>query len=99
MVTKFLKAFYDLTTLFSGSKYPTSNLYFEGVCQIQVLLEQESTNEIEFIRNMVKEMRDKFDKYWEKLSALLSMAVVLDPRVKLAFVKCTYKSCIPMRVN
>nr|XP_043633091.1 zinc finger BED domain-containing protein RICESLEEPER 2-like [Erigeron canadensis] len=31
VITKFLKPFYEITTLFSGSFYPTSNLYFHQV--------------------------------------------------------------------
>ncbi|XP_026384237.1 zinc finger BED domain-containing protein RICESLEEPER 3-like [Papaver somniferum] len=95
VVTKFLKTFYDLTTLFSGSKYPTSNLYFEGVCQVQVLLKNESTNEIEFIRDMVKEMQEKFNSYWENLSPILAMTLVLDPRLKLKYLNFAYSKLYP----
>ena len=30
-ITRFLKPFNDITTLFSGTDYPTANLYFQGV--------------------------------------------------------------------
>ncbi|XP_026400559.1 zinc finger BED domain-containing protein RICESLEEPER 2-like [Papaver somniferum] len=95
VVTKFLKVFHDLTKIFFGSKYPTSNLYFERICQVQVLLKKESRNDIEFIRNMVKEMQAKFDSYWKELSPILVMAVVLDPRSKMNFVKFTYSKLYP----
>ncbi|XP_026458197.1 zinc finger BED domain-containing protein RICESLEEPER 2-like [Papaver somniferum] len=95
VVTKFLKVFHDLTKIFSGSKYPTSNLYFERICQVQVLLKKESRNDIEFIRNMVKEMQAKFDSYWKELSPILAMEVVLDPRSKMNFVKFTYSKLYP----
>ncbi|XP_026459235.1 zinc finger BED domain-containing protein RICESLEEPER 1-like [Papaver somniferum] len=95
VVTKFLKVFHDITKIFSGSKYPTSNLYFERICQVQVLLKKESRNDIEFIRNMVKEMQAKFDSYWKELSPILAMAVVLDPRSKMNFVKFTYSKLYP----
>ncbi|RZC83821.1 hypothetical protein C5167_046611 [Papaver somniferum] len=96
VVTKFLKVFYDLTTLFSGKKYPTSNFYFDGVCQIKVLLDQETTNDIEFIRNMAKKMQEKFAKYWKNLSPILAMAVVLDPRLKFEFVEFTLEKVYPV---
>ncbi|RZC65781.1 hypothetical protein C5167_009469 [Papaver somniferum] len=96
VVTKFLKVFYDLTTLFSGNKYPTSNFYFDGVCQIKVLLDQETTNDIEFIKNMAKKMQEKFAKYWKKLSPILAMAVVLDPRLKFEFVEFTLEKVYPV---
>ncbi|XP_026383327.1 zinc finger BED domain-containing protein DAYSLEEPER-like [Papaver somniferum] len=95
VVKKFLKVFHDLTKIFSGSKYSTSNLYFERICQVQVLLKKESGNDIEFIRNMVKEMQAKFDSYWKELSPILAMAVVLDPRSKMNFVKFTYSKLYP----
>ncbi|MBA0747525.1 hypothetical protein Gogos_004434, partial [Gossypium gossypioides] len=31
ILCKFLKAFYDVTCVFSGSNYPTTNIYFRGV--------------------------------------------------------------------
>jgi len=37
-VYKFLKVFYDVTNLFSASKYPTSNSYVLGVWKIQCVL-------------------------------------------------------------
>ncbi|XP_026429935.1 zinc finger BED domain-containing protein RICESLEEPER 2-like [Papaver somniferum] len=95
VVTKFLKVFHELTKVFSGSKYPTSNLYFERICQVQVLLKKESRSNIEFIRNMVKEMQAKFDSYWKELSPILAMEVVLDPRSKMNFVKFTYSKLYP----
>ncbi|XP_026444345.1 zinc finger BED domain-containing protein RICESLEEPER 2-like [Papaver somniferum] len=96
VVTKFLKVFYDLTTLFSGNKYPTSNFYFDGVCQIKVLLDQEITNDIEFIRNMAKKMQEKCSKYWKKMSPILAMAVVLDPLLKFEFVEFTLEKVYPV---
>ena len=39
-ITRFLKPFYEITTLFSGSSYPTSNLYFHKVWEIQCNIEK-----------------------------------------------------------
>ncbi len=36
-------------------------------------------------------MNEKFHKYWENFSVVLSFAVVLDPRYKLAFLKYCYE--------
>ncbi|XP_057528076.1 zinc finger BED domain-containing protein DAYSLEEPER-like [Amaranthus tricolor] len=36
---------------------------------------------------MAKGMKAKFDKYWENYSMILSMAAILDPRLKLQYVK------------
>ncbi|XP_026384897.1 zinc finger BED domain-containing protein RICESLEEPER 4-like [Papaver somniferum] len=62
---------------------------------LKVLLKKESISNIEFIRNMVKEMQAKFDSYWKELSHILAMAVVLDPRSKMNFVKFTYSKLYP----
>ena len=37
-ITRFLKPFNDITTLFSGTDYLTANLYFQGVSRIELLL-------------------------------------------------------------
>ncbi|KAM3376037.1 hypothetical protein P3S68_014751 [Capsicum galapagoense] len=37
-VAIFLRPFYDITTLLSGSKYPTANLYLSNVWRIEMLL-------------------------------------------------------------
>ena len=53
---------------------------------------------------MAKEMKEKFDKYWEHFSPVLSFAVILDPRYKLQCVKFCYsklykQEAISMAVN
>jgi hypothetical protein len=35
-----LKKFFDLTELFSGTLYPTANLFYRGFCEIKVLLDE-----------------------------------------------------------
>ncbi|KAK1432915.1 hypothetical protein QVD17_09818 [Tagetes erecta] len=87
IITRFLKPFYDITTLFSGSSYPTSNLYFHKVWKIQMFIEEEIHNVDPVIENMAKEMQQKFEKYWDNYSVVLSFAVILDPRYKLKIVE------------
>lgn len=33
-----LKMFHDTTKLFSGTKYPTDNLYFKNICAIRLAI-------------------------------------------------------------
>ncbi|KAF7831561.1 zinc finger BED domain-containing protein RICESLEEPER 2-like [Senna tora] len=40
-IAKFLKPFYEITTLFSGTQYPTANLHFLGVWKIQSRIMEE----------------------------------------------------------
>ena len=70
---KFLKLFYEVTLRFSGFLYVTSNVFFH-----------------ELFAMMARDMHEKFDKYWgdiEKLNLMMFVAIVLDPRYKLRFVK------------
>ncbi|KAI3881323.1 hypothetical protein MKW92_031066 [Papaver armeniacum] len=53
------------------------------------------TKFLKFIRNMAKKMQEKFAKYWKKLSPILAMAVVLDPRLKFEFVEFTFRKVYP----
>ncbi|GFZ00850.1 hypothetical protein Acr_14g0004850 [Actinidia rufa] len=47
---------------------------------------------------MARKMKEKFDKYWgniDKVNMMLLVAVVLDPRFKLKYVKYCYNSIYP----
>ena len=87
IIHKFLKPFYDATSLFSTTKTPISNIYFKGVWKIHSSLEKASNNPPPFMCNMIMDMSQKFKKYWDEYNLLLSHAIVLDPRYKLRFVE------------
>ena len=93
-ITRFLKPFNDITTLFSRTDYPTANLYFQGVSRIELLEEMESQDS--FISNMAEQMKVKFDKYWDCYSVMLACAIVLDPRYKLDYVDYIFKKIEPI---
>jgi len=82
LLSKFMKLYYDVSKLFWGSKYPTSNLFFHGVWQIQHHLQKEAMNPDPFIREMLGRMQRKFDSYWQEYNLVLT-AIVLDPRYKV----------------
>ena len=46
-IKKFLAVFYDATLVFSGTKYPTANLYFPQVFIVYFTLKKESDSEDE----------------------------------------------------
>ena len=52
-ITRFLKPFNDIT-LFSRTDYPTTNLYFQRVSQIELLLLEEMESQDSFICNMAE---------------------------------------------
>ncbi|GJR64653.1 zinc finger BED domain-containing protein RICESLEEPER 2-like protein, partial [Tanacetum coccineum] len=86
-ITKILKPFYDITTLFSGTSYPTSNLYFHNVWKIQLHIQEATASWDPVISGMAKEMKTKFEKYWDTYSMILSFAVILDPRYKMKIIE------------
>ncbi|KAL2930501.1 Zinc finger BED domain-containing protein RICESLEEPER 2 [Bienertia sinuspersici] len=83
----FLEPFYNITCLFSGCEYPTANLYFNNIIAIEKLLLLGHEHEVKCIRDMSSVMMENFEKYWSDYSLLLSIAVMLDPRYKLALVR------------
>ncbi|XP_015158388.1 zinc finger BED domain-containing protein RICESLEEPER 4-like [Solanum tuberosum] len=74
----------DVTTRWnSTSSYPTSNLYFMQVWKIECLLKENSSNLDEVIKEMAVRMFNKFQKYWNRYSLVLSFGAILDPRFKM----------------
>ncbi|XP_052185152.1 zinc finger BED domain-containing protein RICESLEEPER 2-like [Diospyros lotus] len=82
-----LKVFYDTSRHFSGTIFPTSNVFFPDICQIQLRLKEWKNSENEYLHLMVNPVCEKFGKYWENCCLLLAIAAILDPRLKLAIVK------------
>ncbi|XP_040954372.1 zinc finger BED domain-containing protein DAYSLEEPER isoform X1 [Gossypium hirsutum] len=92
ILCKFLKVFYDVTCVFSSSNYPTANLYFRGVWKVHKLLIDIVKGPCSFLTPMVKQMQEKFNKYWAEYSLILSCAASLDPRYKLNYVQYCFNT-------
>ncbi|CAA7027338.1 unnamed protein product [Microthlaspi erraticum] len=82
-----LQPFDTITNLISDSTFPTSNLYFMQVYKIEYWLKAHENSEVDVIVEMVKAMKEKFDKYWHEYSEILAMAAVCDPRFKLSLLE------------
>lgn len=89
-IHKFLKVFYDVTTMFSAVKTPTTNLYFRGVWVIEKTLMEVASDENNILSAILTSMRAKFDKYWSDYNEILSCATLLDPRCKEKFLFFCY---------
>ncbi|XP_027114057.1 zinc finger BED domain-containing protein RICESLEEPER 2 isoform X1 [Coffea arabica] len=89
-ICSFLQVFYEATNAFSGSKYPTSNLYFPQVFKIQLKLSEECKSSDDFMKRIGSQMFVKFNKYWSEFNLLLAIAVVFDPRYKFQFIEFSY---------
>jgi hypothetical protein len=71
----------------SGTKYPTSNRYFNEIWIVKLLLDRQAKNKNVNIASMVHEMHENFDKYWKESYLLNCIPLILDPRYKRGFVK------------
>ena len=56
LMCEYLKSFYKLIALFSGTRYPTSTLFFAKICEIKLLMNAWLQSPIEGIRNMATKM-------------------------------------------
>ncbi|KAL0663958.1 hypothetical protein Bca4012_100795 [Brassica carinata] len=84
-----------MATDFSGSKYPTSNIYFTQVWSIQLLLEKYSICDDLGAREMARDMQVKVDKYLKDYCVILAMGAALDPRIKIGMLEAAYKEVDP----
>jgi hypothetical protein len=87
VVCNLLMVFKKATTVISGSKYPTSNLYFHEMWSVKEVLEKESSSPNPIIAKMVVEMKAKFEKYWNISYLSNCIPVILDPRFKFGFIE------------
>uniref|UniRef100_A0A8R7PYM1 AC transposase n=1 Tax=Triticum urartu TaxID=4572 RepID=A0A8R7PYM1_TRIUA len=87
---QFLKGFFEVTTTFSGTKYPTANLYFMNVYLVHSAIIEASAGVNSYMAPMLAVMREKFMKYWSDYSIFLSCAAVLDPCIKFKFLGYAY---------
>ncbi|KAG2710559.1 hypothetical protein I3760_04G033100 [Carya illinoinensis] len=86
----FLHIFYDITMRISGSAYMTANLWFSEVSALHHHLQEGCDDPSGLLSGMAERMQTKYDKYLgqvEKINRLLFVAVILDPRVKLAVIE------------
>ncbi|XP_050231416.1 zinc finger BED domain-containing protein RICESLEEPER 2-like [Mercurialis annua] len=81
-----LAHFYTVTLRISGSLYVTSDMHFQEICDLNVVLcDMIESDDLE-IKNLGERMKVKFDKYWgdpDKMNKLIFFAYVFDPSVKL----------------
>ncbi|KAL0012638.1 hypothetical protein SO802_007746 [Lithocarpus litseifolius] len=89
----FLKLFYNATKKFSSSLYVTSNTFIDEMFVIQENIAHLIKSQNHLLKNMTTKMEAKFEKYWEKgdkINQLLYVAMVLDPRKKMRFLKFSF---------
>ncbi|XP_019263737.1 PREDICTED: zinc finger BED domain-containing protein RICESLEEPER 2-like [Nicotiana attenuata] len=90
VLTKFLDIFYQITLKFSGTLCVTSNSFFHELFNLLNFIAKNSEGDDLVMIDMDIKMKLKFDKYWgdfDNMNILLFVAVVLDPRYKMRYVK------------
>ncbi|XP_024962436.1 zinc finger BED domain-containing protein RICESLEEPER 1-like [Cynara cardunculus var. scolymus] len=91
---KFLSSFYEVTLKFSGTLHITSNNFFHELCEIDSQLSYLASNNGSLLYTMATKMKSKYDKYWgdpDRINPMLFLAVVLDPRYKLKYLKFCFE--------
>ncbi|XP_050908345.1 zinc finger BED domain-containing protein RICESLEEPER 2-like [Lathyrus oleraceus] len=94
-VSKLLEVFNVVTNIISGSEYPTANVYLAEVFRIKLVLDQAIQDEYDFMKEMAKAMKGKFDKYWSQCNLVMSLASVLDPGIKMMGVNMCFPLIYP----
>ncbi|XP_042380427.1 zinc finger BED domain-containing protein RICESLEEPER 2-like [Zingiber officinale] len=85
-----LEMFFDATELFSGTKYPTINLFFATICDIKLAIGDWLLSDDNLVKTMATNMKVKFEKYWDIMNCLLAIGSILDPRYKMKTVQFYY---------
>ncbi|XP_058757512.1 zinc finger BED domain-containing protein RICESLEEPER 2-like [Vicia villosa] len=79
-ICKFLEVFADVTSIISGTSYPTANLFLSELYRVKVLLDNPSNiSNNPQLQALANEMKLKYDKYWSESNTLISIGAVLDP--------------------
>ncbi|KAL5569847.1 hypothetical protein UlMin_026422 [Ulmus minor] len=90
----FLQSFYDVTLKFSATNSVSVNCFYNEICELHNQLNQLNESDDILLSKMVSNMKLKFDKYWgnpENINLLMFLAIVLDPRYKMEYVKFSLK--------
>lgn len=94
-VCKLLEVFSGATKVFSGTSYPTSNLFLAEMLNVKKAICDAYHDEDGFTRGMSMAMYEKFEKYWGDVNVLMAVAAILDPRLKTLSIKFCYQKLYP----
>ncbi|KAK9195172.1 hypothetical protein WN943_003291 [Citrus x changshan-huyou] len=66
------------------------NASSNDVFAAKVALDQLLCSEDVYMKTMAQKMIEKFEKYWSDFCTILAIAIILDPRYKMAFIEFAY---------
>jgi len=90
-VTPILASLAEVSTAFSGSTYPTSNIFYPHIVNVKIALKEACDSKNPPLKVMGEAMMDKFNKYWEEPNNVMVIATILDPRYKLKYIKWGFR--------
>ena len=61
--------------MISSTKYPTTNIYFPQICEINMALSEWVNSPNEVIQKMAEKMLEKFDSYWSVIHVIMGVSV------------------------
>ncbi|XP_035832826.1 zinc finger BED domain-containing protein RICESLEEPER 2-like [Helianthus annuus] len=94
-VCKVLEVFLDATNLFSGTSYPTTNLFLVEIFKVKKEISSCYISNDGFLKKMSEPMFEKFEKYWGEIGVLMAIASILDPRFKKVSISWTFGKLYP----
>lgn len=94
-ILSFLKPFRTWTTKFSTTTEPTAHLFLQCIVELNGHIKSNVDSSNPIIAQLAAPMVAKFDKYWENLNLYLVCAAVMDPRLKLKYVKYAFRKLNP----
>lgn len=94
-VCKLLEVFNDATDVFSGTSYPTANLFLIEMFNVKKAIFDAFHGEDSFTQEMSMAMYEKFEKYWGEINGLMAVASILDPRLKMILIRFCYERLYP----
>ena len=92
-LVKFFKFFFGCTLAFSASKTLISTKFYNEIVVIERNLISLSNNKYGLLQIQAREMRNKFEKFWDGLinmNPLIIIASVFDPRNKMQFARICF---------
>ena len=76
-----------VTTTLSASSYPTANLFYHHIVDVQIALRAAMFSNNLNLKKMGTAMMEKFNKYWEEKNNVMVVATILDPRYKMRYIE------------
>nr|CAD1823467.1 unnamed protein product [Ananas comosus var. bracteatus] len=90
-LTEILDVLYHTMEKFPAVEKPTSNLYFNEICGIHLLLKTWRTSSSPVVASVASQMLKKFEHYWDSTGMVMAFASILDPRYKMKSVEYFFK--------